>query len=139
VHGSVGEISAAEKINASYIARILRLTLLAPEIVETILDGRQLAEMTLAGNLTRPAESKIAQLSNSDNTSSLKGDQMRSITSADAKNNFGELIDLARAAPVAVTKYDRPVVVVMAVEEFERLKALGKATKATMRRKKEKR
>ncbi|MBM3646135.1 MAG: type II toxin-antitoxin system Phd/YefM family antitoxin [Gammaproteobacteria bacterium] len=34
---------------------------------------------------------------------------MRSITSADAKNNFGELIDLARAAPVMVTKYDRPV------------------------------
>lgn len=49
---------------------------------------------------------------------------MRSITSADAKNNFGELIDLARAAPIAVTKYDRTVVVVMAVEEFERLKAL---------------
>ena len=46
---------------------------------------------------------------------------MRSITSADAKNNFGELIDLARAAPVAVTKYDRPVVVVMAVEEYEKL------------------
>jgi len=46
---------------------------------------------------------------------------MRSITSADAKNNFGELIDLARAAPVTVTKYDRPVVVVIAVEEFERL------------------
>ena len=46
---------------------------------------------------------------------------MRSITSADAKNNFGELIDLARAAPVVVTKYDRPVVVVMAVEEFEQL------------------
>jgi prevent-host-death family protein len=49
---------------------------------------------------------------------------MRSITSADAKNNFGELIDLARAAPVTVTKYDRPVVVVMAAEEFERLKGL---------------
>ncbi len=55
---------------------------------------------------------------------------MRSITSADAKNNFGELIDLARAAPVAVTKYDRPVVVVMAVEEFERLKALEKSNMA---------
>ena len=51
---------------------------------------------------------------------------MRSITSADAKNNFGELIDLARAAPVAVTKYDRPVVVVMAVEEYERLTAAAK-------------
>ena len=49
---------------------------------------------------------------------------MRSITSADAKNNFGELIDLARAAPVTVTKYDRPVVVVMAVEEFERLELI---------------
>jgi prevent-host-death family protein len=46
---------------------------------------------------------------------------MRTFTSADAKNNFGELIDLARAAPVSITKYDRPVVVVMAVEEFERL------------------
>ena len=52
---------------------------------------------------------------------------MRSVTSATAKNNFGELIDLARAAPVAVTKYDRPVVVVMAVEEFERLEALAKS------------
>jgi prevent-host-death family protein len=49
---------------------------------------------------------------------------MRTITSADAKNNFGELIDLARAAPVAITKYDRRVVVVMAAEEFEQLKAL---------------
>ena len=49
---------------------------------------------------------------------------MRAFTSADAKNNFGELIDMARAAPVAITKYDRPVVVVMSVEEFERLKTL---------------
>ena len=49
---------------------------------------------------------------------------MRTFTSADAKNNFGELIDVARAAPVAITKYERPVVVVMAVEEFDRLKAL---------------
>jgi prevent-host-death family protein len=47
---------------------------------------------------------------------------MRKFTSADAKNHFGELIDAARAAPVAITKYDRPVVVMVAVEEFERLK-----------------
>lgn len=46
---------------------------------------------------------------------------MRTFTSADAKNNFGHLIDLARAAPVAVTKYDRPVVVIMAVEVYEKL------------------
>lgn len=49
---------------------------------------------------------------------------MRNFTSADAKNQFGELIDAARVAPVAITKYGRPFVVVLAVEEFERLKAL---------------
>ena len=41
---------------------------------------------------------------------------MRTFTSAEAKNNFGELIDLVRAAPVMVTNYDRPRVMVMASE-----------------------
>jgi hypothetical protein len=44
--------------------------------------------------------------------------------------NFGELIDLARAAPVTVTKYDRPVVGVMAAEEFARFKTLGERTQS---------
>jgi hypothetical protein len=35
------EIAAAEKINASYLGRILRLTLIAPDIIEAILGGRQ--------------------------------------------------------------------------------------------------
>ena len=61
---------------------------------------------------------------------------MRSITSADAKNNFGELIDLARAAPVAVTKYDRPVVVVMAVEEYERVMAFAKSNSSHPKKRK---
>jgi hypothetical protein len=34
-----GTLAAAEIINASYVSRVLRLTLLAPEIVEAILDG----------------------------------------------------------------------------------------------------
>jgi hypothetical protein len=38
---SAAELAAAEKINQSYICRVLRLTLLAPDIVEQILDGRQ--------------------------------------------------------------------------------------------------
>jgi hypothetical protein len=33
-------LAAAEKINSSYVSRVLRLTLLAPDIVEAILDGR---------------------------------------------------------------------------------------------------
>jgi prevent-host-death family protein len=49
---------------------------------------------------------------------------MRSMTAKDAKYGFGRLIDLARAEPVTVEKHGRPVVVVMAVEEFERLKML---------------
>ena len=44
----IDELARAEKINPSYVSRVLRLTLLAPSIVESILDGRQPAEMTLA-------------------------------------------------------------------------------------------
>jgi hypothetical protein len=51
--GTIEELAAAEKINSSYVSRILRLTLLAPEIVEAILEGRQPVEMTLAA-LMRP-------------------------------------------------------------------------------------
>src|SRR6195256_6450478 len=47
-HATIAEIAAAEKINESYVGRVLRLTLLAPDIVEAILGGRQPAQMTLA-------------------------------------------------------------------------------------------
>jgi hypothetical protein len=46
---TVQELAAAEKINASYVSRVLRSTLLAPDIVEAILDGRQPEGMTLPG------------------------------------------------------------------------------------------
>jgi hypothetical protein len=46
---TVQELAAAEKINASYLSRVLRLTLLAPDLVEAILDGRQPQGMTLPG------------------------------------------------------------------------------------------
>ena len=44
---SITELAAAEKIDRSYLCRVLRLTLLAPEIVEGILDGRQPEGVTL--------------------------------------------------------------------------------------------
>jgi len=53
VYATVEEIAAAEKINPSYVSRILRTTLLAPEIIEMIVDGRQPADLTLA-KLTKP-------------------------------------------------------------------------------------
>jgi hypothetical protein len=40
VYASVSEIGDAEKISKSYVSRILRLALLAPDIIETILGGR---------------------------------------------------------------------------------------------------
>ena len=44
---TIDELAAAEKINSSYVSRLLRLTLLAPDIVDAILDGRQPEGMTL--------------------------------------------------------------------------------------------
>ena len=49
-YGSITELAAAEEINASYLARILRLALLSPEIVERILDG-EAPQITLGGAL----------------------------------------------------------------------------------------
>jgi hypothetical protein len=46
-HSTIAEIAASEKINESYVGRVLRLTLLAPDIIEAILNGRQPAELTL--------------------------------------------------------------------------------------------
>lgn len=46
---------------------------------------------------------------------------MQRMSARDAKNGFGKLIDLARAEPVAIEKFGRSVVIVMAVEEYELL------------------
>ena len=47
--GTLAELAAAEKINASYVSRVLRLTLLPPAIVEALLQGTQPEGMTLPG------------------------------------------------------------------------------------------
>jgi hypothetical protein len=44
---SISEMAAGERIDRGYLGRILHLTLLAPDIVEGILDGRQPAELEL--------------------------------------------------------------------------------------------
>lgn len=45
---TIAELAEREGIAPSYITRVLRLTLLAPDIVEAILDGKQGPDMTLA-------------------------------------------------------------------------------------------
>ena len=55
---------------------------------------------------------------------------MKSMSAKDAKNGFGRLLDTARAEPVTIEKHGRPVVVVMSVEEFERLQVGGQNRRA---------
>ena len=46
-YATIDDMAAAEKISPSYVSRVVRLALLSPEIVETILDGRQPAHLTM--------------------------------------------------------------------------------------------
>jgi hypothetical protein len=50
-HGALAELADSERISRSYVCRVLRLTLLAPDIVERILDGRPTAGLA---HLLRP-------------------------------------------------------------------------------------
>ncbi|WP_028717453.1 hypothetical protein [Paracoccus sp. J39] len=50
---TIAELAEREGIAVSYVTRLLRLTLLAPDIVEAILDGRQGPAVTL-GRLMEP-------------------------------------------------------------------------------------
>lgn len=45
---TIAELAEREGIASSYMTRVLRLTLLAPDIAEAILDGKQGPEVTLA-------------------------------------------------------------------------------------------
>ena len=53
---------------------------------------------------------------------------MKTMSAREAKNAFGLMIDTARAEPVLIEKHGRGVVMVIAVEEYERL-TVGLATK----------
>jgi hypothetical protein len=46
-YASSAELAKAEKVNDSYLSRILRLTLIAPDITEAILAGRQPSTLQL--------------------------------------------------------------------------------------------
>ncbi len=46
---------------------------------------------------------------------------MKTMSARDAKNGFGLMIDTARAEPVLIEKHGRGVVMVISVEEYERL------------------
>jgi hypothetical protein len=59
-YGSAADLAKAEKVNASYLSRILRLTLLAPEIVEVIIAGQQPSTLQV-DDLLRPLPAQWPQ------------------------------------------------------------------------------
>ncbi len=46
-HASINELAKAERVDRAFASRVLRLTLLAPDIVEAILAGRQPEKLTV--------------------------------------------------------------------------------------------
>ena len=60
VHTSITDIAEAEGVNPSYLSRVLRLNLLAPQIVEMLLDGQQPAGMRLR-TLLKPLPAEWAR------------------------------------------------------------------------------
>jgi hypothetical protein len=64
-YATVGDLAKAERIDESYVTRILRLNLLAPDIVEAALDGRtQLTVQTLAVSISPIWTTQRASLGN---------------------------------------------------------------------------
>jgi hypothetical protein len=52
-YASMTDLAKADKMNLSYLCRVLRLTLLAPDITEALLDGRLTCNIQLS-DLLRP-------------------------------------------------------------------------------------
>ena len=60
-YASITEMAAAERIERGYLGSLLRLTLLAPDIVEAVIDGRWPGAVSLPRLLTRSPAGWAAQ------------------------------------------------------------------------------
>lgn len=48
-YGSIRELAKAEGVDRNYVGRLLNLTLLAPDLIEAVLDGRGMDAVSLPG------------------------------------------------------------------------------------------
>jgi len=53
---------------------------------------------------------------------------MEIINALEAKNQFGQLLDLAQSHPVQITKHGRAVAIVISIAEYEKLKKSQETT-----------
>lgn len=49
---------------------------------------------------------------------------MTTLSSKDAQNKFGSMLDVVQKEPVTITRHDRPVAVVISPERYAELEAL---------------
>lgn len=52
---------------------------------------------------------------------------MTTLTSKEAQNRFGEMMESAQREPIMIKRHGRPVAVVMSQKEYERLQAMEDA------------
>lgn len=50
---------------------------------------------------------------------------MNKVTASDAKNRFGQLLEMARSGPVRIQKNGRDVAIVLSPDEFKRMAEAG--------------
>lgn len=89
VYNTIEDLAATEKINASYVSRVARLALLAPEIVEEILEGKQAAHLTMKDSWANSALSRGAISARAMRRSSMRMRQ----AAEDAMQQGGDPID----------------------------------------------
>ena len=81
-YSATNELAQAERINPSYLTRVLSLTMLSPDIVQAILDGRHDPEGITPSRIMRTY-------------SEIRGDQLQSFLNE-------------RVAPAAASRRDEP-------------------------------
>ena len=89
--------SSAEKIGRAHVGAMLRLTLLATDIVEAILDGRQVTGVTLEAVMAGRRGLEGAGHAIQDRTNLAR----RSLTAAAANNRHGAGWEAGRGEPAA--------------------------------------
>lgn len=55
---------------------------------------------------------------------------MRTMTSVEAQNRFGELLDAAQREPITITRRGRPLVYVVSQQEYDTLTQTAKSAKS---------
>jgi hypothetical protein len=59
-YASITEMAAAERLERGYLGSLLRLTLLAPDLVTNALDGRHMRSVTESRPFAKPKSGRIA-------------------------------------------------------------------------------